>query len=156
MKAPCAAAPIASLRFSRSMLVTFLGWARHAVGIPRGETAATKPAATVAAPRPSPLMTGPAGVIRAALLSLALLGGWTGSAAAVTCTTTIPCKKIWFFNNSNETLHPILFIGRRGVDEWLQAYTQASPAQRNTAKWPTTRDSRVYVNGKKGIPPRVP
>jgi len=99
-------------------------------------------------------MTGAAGAIRAALLSLALLGGWTGSAAAITCTTTIPCKEIWFFNNSDETLHPILFIGRRGVDEWLQAYTQASPAQRNTAKWPTTRDSRVYVNGKKGIAPK--
>jgi hypothetical protein len=27
------------------------------------------------------------------------------------------------------------------------------PAQRNTATWPTTRDSRVYVNGKTGIPP---
>src|SRR5437879_2468402 len=110
MKAPCMAAPIASLRFSRSMLLTFLGWASHAAGIRRGEAAATQPAATVA-PRRSPLMAGPAGVIRAALLSLALLGGWTGSAAAITCTTTIPCKEIWFFNNSNQTLHPVLFIG---------------------------------------------
>ena len=66
MTAPCMASPIASLRFSQSMLLTFLGWARHAAGIPRGETAATKPAATVA-PRPSSSMTGPAGVIRAAL-----------------------------------------------------------------------------------------
>jgi hypothetical protein len=134
------------------MLLTFLGWASHATARQRGETAATKPAATVA-PRPSLLMTGPAGVIRAALLSLALLGGWTGSAAAVTCTTTIPCKEIWFFNNSTETVHPILFVGRRGVDEWLQAYSQKQPAERGTAVWATTRDSRVYVNGKTGIPP---
>jgi hypothetical protein len=147
------ASPVASLRFFRSMLLTFRGWASHAAGIRRGETAPTKPAATVA-PKPSP-MAGPAGVIRAALLSLALLGGWTSSvAAAVTCTTTIPCKEIWFFNNSNQTLHPVLFIGQRGVDEWIQAYTQASPAQRNTAKWPTTRDSRVYINGKTGIAPK--
>ena len=93
--------------------------------------------------------------IRLALLSLVLLcGGTSLGNAAINCSTSIPCKEIWFFNNSTETLHPVLFIGRRGVDEWLQAYTQASPVQRNTAKWPTTRDSRVYVNGKTGIPPK--
>jgi hypothetical protein len=145
--------PIASLRFSRSMLLTFLGWARHAAGIPRGETAATKPAATVA-PRPSPSMTGPAGVIRAALLSLALLCGFASSGNAVTCKTTIPCKEIWFFNNTtNQTFYPVLFRGRNPVDAWLQAYARKEPAERGTAVWATTRDSRVYVNGKTGIPP---
>jgi hypothetical protein len=79
------------------MLSTFLGWRSHGAG--------TQAEATAASPRPSPSMTGPAGVIRAALLSLALLGGWTGSGMAVTCSTSIPCKEIWFFNNSNETLH---------------------------------------------------
>ena len=73
---------------------------------------------------------------------------------AITCTTSIPCKEIWFYNNSTATLHPVLFIGRRGVDAWIQAYTQISPAQRNAGmNWPTTRDSRVYFNGKTGIPP---
>jgi hypothetical protein len=152
MTAPCLAAPIASLQFSRLMLLAFLGWARQAAGIPRGETAPTKLAATVA-PRPSRLTTGPAGVIGAALLSLALLCGWTSSGMAVTCSTATPCKEIWFFNNSTETLHPVLFIGRKGLDEWLQAYSQASPADRGTKLWGTTQDSRVYINGKTGIPP---
>jgi len=104
-----------------------------------------------------PARSGAAGFIPAVLLSLALLGGWPGSALAVTCATAVPCKEIWFFNNSNETLYPVLFTGRRGVDEWMQAYSQTSAAQRNATPpvaWPTTRDSRVYINGKIGIAPK--
>src|SRR6202030_3271653 len=108
----------------------------HAAGIPRGEPAATKPAATVA-PRPSSSMTGPAGVIRAALLSLALLCGFANNGnAVVPCATSIPCKEIWFFNNTNQTLYPVLFRGRSALDQWLQAYAKATPVQRDTAMWP--------------------
>jgi hypothetical protein len=153
MTAPCMAAPTALLCFSRSTLLT------------DQSTATAYGAGTHAAPAASPRSwlsrIRSARLIHFAALCLLLLFGWTSSANAVcesvgtvTCSSGIPCKEIWFFNNSNQTLHPLLFIGRRGVDEWLQAYSQKSPAERGTALWATTQDSRVYINGKTGIAPK--
>ena len=97
----------------------------------------------------------PAGMIRFALLPLVLFCSWAGlSNADVVCKTSIPCKEIWFFNNSNQTIFPVLVSGQRGVDEWVQAWLQVSPTDRNNgANWPTGPfDHRIYINGKTGIP----
>jgi hypothetical protein len=127
------------------MLLTFLGWARHAAG----------PHAAVASPRPSPLITGAVGAVRFAAVLLLLFFGWTsvGNAAS------IPTKEIWFFNNTDqntpETLYVVLISGARTVDEWIQAFSGASAAQRDAgAVWATLKDYRVYINGKTGIPPK--
>jgi hypothetical protein len=154
MTAPCMAAPTASLCFTRRTLSA-------------DRTAATaygagmQAAAPAASPRSWLSRIRSARLIHFTALCLLLLCGWASSANAVcesvgtvTCSGGIPCKEIWFFNNSNQTLHPLLFIGRRGVDEWLQAYSQASPADRGTKLWTTTQDSRVYINGKTGIRPK--
>ncbi len=147
MTAPCIAVPTASLCLSRRTLLT-------------DRTAATAyGAGTHAAPAASPrsrlARIRSARLIHFAALCLLLLFGWTSVGKGA----SIPTKEIWFFNNTDqntpETLYVVLISGARITDEWLQAFTGISAAQRNAGMvWATTKDYRVYINGKTGIPPK--
>jgi hypothetical protein len=125
MTAPWMAAAAPTLRLLSRMPLSRFGWSRPAV------------------------------TIRLALLSLALLCGWTSLGnAAIKCVTPIPCKEIWFFNNSDETLYVLIESGPRNIDEWIQAFSGASPDQRNKgAVWMSSKDYRIYINGKTGLLP---
>jgi hypothetical protein len=145
MTAPCMAAPLASLCSSSSTSLTkrtaatTCGAGTHAADAPRSRLSAVR------ATRLSHF----------AALCLLLFFGWTGVGnAVVPCKTTIPCKEVWFFNNSSETMYVVLVSGARTVDEWMQAFLQVPAATRNNgAVWQTLKDYRIYVNGKTGIPP---
>lgn len=65
--------------------------------------------------------------------------------------SVIPNKIIAFYNDSNETIYPIIEAPILTVDAWLQA--QFSITDISTYKFTSTKIYRAYVNGTNGISP---
>lgn len=66
----------------------------------------------------------------------------------------IPHKVIAFYNNSNETVYPIIEAPILApADPWLQGLFQISQANINTYTFTQTKIHRAYVNGTNGISP---
>lgn len=64
----------------------------------------------------------------------------------------VPCKTLVIYNNSSETIYPVLETSMTGVDLWLQAYFATTNTQRDL--YPHTEFYRVYINSLEGIKPR--
>jgi len=117
-----------------------------------GDAAGTKPAASAASLMPSSLMVGPAGVTRFGALFLILFFSWASIGNAADAAVA-PTKEIRIFNNTDETVYPVLQVGKRDTDEWIQAFAQVGPAEITQRRWPNNLVYRIYINGKQGIAP---
>ncbi len=81
----------------------------------------------------------------AALMALVV----TSSAFAI---NNPPVKKIAIYNNSNESIYPVIEAPAQPIDHWLQAQFQTTDIKNNT--YQHTKIYRVYVNPTDGgIPP---
>jgi hypothetical protein len=71
--------------------------------------------------------------------------------SSATANAQVPNKTIAIYNNSNETIYPVLETPIIGVDLWLQAEF----ATTNTAQdlYPHTEIYRVYINPSGGVAP---
>ena len=75
--------------------------------------------------------------------------------------SNVPTKILAFFNNSNETIYPVIEAPVSGVtppvmalrDPWLQAQFAVNNANISTLTFEATKLHRIYVNGINGIPP---
>jgi len=82
--------------------------------------------------------------------------GIAGAAqAAAPAKDEIPTKFIKFVNSSPETVYPIIFLGKRDVDEWMQAYFQVSKKNIKTETYQNTKVYRTYVIEDAGMAPKT-
>jgi hypothetical protein len=67
--------------------------------------------------------------------------------------TNIPAKVLAFYNNSPETIYPIIEAPILPVDPWLQAQFGITSGNLGSYPFQDTTIHRAYVNGTNGIPP---
>ena len=60
--------------------------------------------------------------------------------------SAIPVKVLEIFNNSTETIWPVIETPIQGVDFWMQAQFAYNKVQRDANPFKTTKQYRVYVN----------
>jgi len=65
--------------------------------------------------------------------------------------SNVPIKILSFYNNTSETIYPVIEAPILTVDPWLQAQFGVVDVVYNT--FAATKLHRVYVNGTNGIPP---
>lgn len=88
----------------------------------------------------------------AVVLSL-LTGVSTAASGEIQCKdyngkdTTVKPKTITIYNNSGDTIYPVLATSKNAVNEWLQG------CFRSTAPYPTNFVYKLYVNEGEGIKP---
>ncbi|MCW8399105.1 hypothetical protein OQJ26_09905 [Legionella sp. PATHC038] len=64
--------------------------------------------------------------------------------------SNVPTKVLYFYNNTSETIYPVIEAPILPVDTWMQAqFAVTDPSYTFTA----THLHRVYINGINGIPP---
>jgi hypothetical protein len=82
--------------------------------------------------------------------------GFSGAAqATASAKDAIPTKFIKLVNSSPVTVYPIIFLGKRDIDEWLQAYFQVGKAHINTQTYQSKKVYRTYVIEDAGMAPKT-
>ena len=64
----------------------------------------------------------------------------------------VPTKVIAFYNNTPETIYPVIESPNQGVDQWMQGLFEVTAGNINTDTFTATKLHRAYVNGTTGIP----